>query len=383
VVSYIDVIKGNFDPQVFRDKIVLVGAMAAGIPDDYWTPVSTDRKMFGVEIHANVIENILRGDFLSPQPLANAIAIIIILSLFSGLLLPHIKLLWGILSIVALGGAYVFVSAYFFEQGVIFNILYPMLALVLSLIATITYRIVFEEADRREVNRLFGRYVSPQVRDEIISDAEAGQLRLGGMRREVTVMFADIRGFTALSEKLQPEEIVAMLNTYLSAMISQVFKNEGMVNKFAGDNIMGIWNAPMGRERHPWLAVRAAVESQKLLEKMQQENSGLPRVQFGIGINTGEAVAGNMGSEERAEYTVIGDAVNLASRLCSGAPGGSVWISKETYERVKDSVVAENIGPQYFKGKAEPVEVYEVKDILPEPVSPVRPAPAIASEGPR
>ena len=213
------------------------------------------------------------------------------------------------------------------------------------------------QADRREINELFGRYVSPQVAGEILNLANSDELKLGGARRQVTVMFADMRGFTALSEKLEPEAVVATLNKYLSVMIERVLANEGMVNKFAGDNIMAVWNAPQEQPNHAMLAVKAALEAQQSMENLPEDDA-LPKVQFGIGINTGSAVAGNMGSEGRTEYTVIGDAVNLASRLCSNAPGGQIWIGPHTYEEVKDAIDVEVLEPQKFKGKAEPVPVY-------------------------
>ena len=169
-----------------------------------------------------------------------------------------------------------------------------------------------------------------------------------------------------MSEHMTPEEVVNVLNTYLSLAIERVIANDGIVNKFAGDNIMGVWNAPQAQKDHALLAVKAAWESQQEMMKKQQEDDSLPKVQFGIGINTGDAVAGNMGSAGRAEYTVIGDAVNLASRICSAATGGEVWIGPETYRQVKDSVQVEQLEPKSFKGKEEPVIVYKVTGINPE-----------------
>jgi adenylate cyclase len=151
-----------------------------------------------------------------------------------------------------------------------------------------------------------------------------------------------------------------MLNNYLSIMIERVLDNDGMVNKFAGDNIMAVWNTPQFQQEHARLAVKAAWEAQRAIMDRQHDDPSLPRVQFGIGINTGEAVAGNVGSAGRAEYTVIGDAVNLAARICGATPGGEVWIGAETYRQVKDYVEVDELEPQSFKGKAEPVAVYRV-----------------------
>jgi adenylate cyclase len=159
---------------------------------------------------------------------------------------------------------------------------------------------------------------------------------------------------------MSPEAIVSMLNTYLSIIIDRVLDNSGMVNKFAGDNIMAVWNAPQGQPEHARLAAKAAWESQQAISLLQETDASLPRVQFGIGINTGEALAGNVGSSGRTEYTVIGDAVNLASRICSATPGTEVWLGPETYRLIKDHVQTDPLEPQVFKGKSERVIVYRL-----------------------
>lgn len=181
----------------------------------------------------------------------------------------------------------------------------------------------------------------------------------------MSVLFADLRGFTNLSEQIRPEAVVTVLNAYLSAIIQRVLANDGMINKFAGDSIMAVWNAPQDQLDHALLAVKAAFESQEAVANVQRKDSSLPIVQFGMGINTGQTIAGNVGSEGRSEYTVIGDTVNVASRLCSNAPGGQVWIGPLVYERVKSKVEVQELGLHRLKGKSEPIEVYRVVGILP------------------
>jgi adenylate cyclase len=273
------------------------------------------------------------------------------------IVLPLIKLRWGTVLTVILFIGYALAVFFAFDKGHILNIFYPLISLPIMYVTAVISSMFAAQSDRREINNLFGRYVSPQVASEILSLANTDQLKLGGTKREVTVMFADMRGFTAFSERLGPEEVVATLNKYLSVLIERVLANEGMINKFAGDNIMAVWNAPQDQPDQALLAVKAALEGQQALENMPQDENQ-PKVQFGIGINTGPAVAGNVGSEGRTEYTIIGDAVNLASRLCSNAPGGQVWIGPHTYEVVKNEVEVEALEPQKFKGKAEPVPVY-------------------------
>jgi adenylate cyclase len=201
--------------------------------------------------------------------------------------------------------------------------------------------------------------VSPEVAGEILHLANVDRLALGGTRREVTVLFADIRGFTAMSERMDPENVVATLNRYLGVVIERILNNGGMINKFAGDSIMAVWNAPQDQSDYALMAVKAALESQQAVADMPQE-SDQTQVQFGMGINTGPVLAGNIGAEGRAEYTIIGDAVNLASRLCSNAPGGQIWIGPRTHEQVKSEVDVEELEPQYFKGKAEAISAYRV-----------------------
>jgi adenylate cyclase len=355
-LSYADVIQGNFDPEDVKGKLVLVGMTASGWWDVWVTPVSTE-KMYGVEIHANALDTILKGRFLEEASKLIAALTVLFMVVVMGFVLPLMRLRWGTVLTVVLFIGYGLAVFLAFDSGHILNIFYPLISLPIMYVTAVISRVFAAQADRRDINDLFGRYVSPQVASEILSLANADQLKLGGARREVTVMFADMRGFTAMSERLGPEEIVATLNKYLSVLIERVLANEGMINKFAGDNIMAVWNAPQDQSDHALLAVKAAIEGQQAMESMPQDESQ-PKVQFGIGINTGPAVAGNVGSEGRTEYTIIGDAVNIASRLCSNAPGGQVWIGPHTYEVVKNEVEVEALEPQKFKGKAEPVPVY-------------------------
>lgn len=245
-------------------------------------------------------------------------------------------------------------------KGYIMNILYPLLLLLVLYIGNVIYMLITEQSDKQFVKGLFGRYVSPQISESIISLANCGKLDLGGEEREVTILFADMRNFTRISERLSPAEVVQMLNTYLGAVIDTTMENSGIINKFAGDNVMALWNAPYSQSRHALLAVKTALEAQEKLRKLQQDKPGDIIVQFGIGINTGKALAGNVGSAGRVEYTVIGDTVNLSSRICSVTPGGEVWIGPETYAQTKEYIESEIMEPQTFKGKTAPVTVYRV-----------------------
>jgi len=358
-LSYGDVIAGNFDPSVVKHKVVLVGMTATGELDAWITPVSAS-KVPGVWIHANAMDTILRQRFLMDTGTGTTLMVMLLLVVIAGLALPRLKLRWGGVLVSGLFFGYLVTVFIAFDNGYVMNVLYPLMLLPVAYFTTVFCIVIAEQSDRRLIRDLFGRYVSSQVATEIIELADVGELELGGEQRTVSVLFADIRGFTEMCEKMLPGDVVNMLNRYLSIIIKQILDNEGMVNKFAGDNIMAVWNAPQSQQQHARLAVKAAWEAQQAIIERQRDDPSLPRVQFGIGINTGEALAGNVGSTGRAEYTLIGDAVNMASRICSAAPGGEVWIGPETYRQVMDYVEVDELEPQHFKGKAEPVIVFRV-----------------------
>jgi len=211
---------------------------------------------------------------------------------------------------------------------------------------------------------MFQRYVSSQVVDELIKNPD--MLKLGGQRKYLSVFFSDIRGFTSMSEKMEPEEVVQLLNEYLTEMTKIIFQFQGTLDKFIGDAVMAFWGAPKYFPNHAELAVRAAVEMQKkvteLCEKWAIE--GRKKIGIGMGVNTGDVVIGNMGSQNFADYTVIGDNVNLAARLEENAKAGQILISQSTYDEIKDIVKVTKLEPLRVKGKEKAVQVYEVLEIL-------------------
>jgi adenylate cyclase len=364
-VSYGDIISGDFDPSLVKNKIVLIGMTATGEPDTWAIPTSAS-KVPGVFIHAAAMDTILTERFLTGPSTIITLMIMLLLVGIIGFALPRCGTRYrtdiakGAGIIVGLLAAYLVASFSVFDRGYILDLFYPLLLLPVVFVSNALYMVVAEQSDKRFVKGLFGRYISPQIAKEIVSRADAGDLRLGGEQREVSVLFADIRGFTTISEQLSPEAIVKMLNTYLSVVMDAVVQHDGIVNKFAGDNIMAVWNAPQSQPEHALLAVKAAWEAQQKLAELRQGDTRSLPVQFGLGINTGVALAGNIGSAGRSEYTVIGDSVNTASRICSSAPGGEVWIGAETYNQTKDYLETEELEAQQLKGKSEPIKVYRV-----------------------
>ncbi|MFC2027678.1 CHASE2 domain-containing protein [Chloroflexota bacterium] len=358
-ISYGDVISNDFDHSLVKNKAVLIGMTATG-ELDVWAVPTTSGKIPGVYIHAMAADTIIRENYLTE---ASKIITLITLLLLAGIVafaLPYMKLQWSTLLLSALFIFYAVSIIISYDTGYILNILYPLSLIAVLFVSNVICLIVIGQSDKRFVSDLFGRYVSPQVANEILNMADNGQLNLGGETREVTVLFADIRHFTQMSEQMPPGSIVSMLNEHLSIIIDIVLQNGGMVNKFAGDNIMAVWNAPEIQKDHARLAIKAAVEAQQALMALPQIDTSQTRVQFGIGINTGDAIAGNVGSAGRVEYTVIGDSVNLASRICSITPGDETWIGPETYRQAQEYLEVQELEAQKFKGKAEPVQVYRI-----------------------
>jgi adenylate cyclase len=371
-VSYGDIISGDFDQSIVENKIVLIGMTATGETDAWAIPTSAG-KVSGVFIHAGAMDTILTQRFLRESGILVTLMIMLLLVGITAFVLPRCgtrhwtDIAKGVGITVGLFVAYLVAGFLAFDRGYILSLFYPLLLLPVIYVSNIIYIVVTEQADKRFVKELFGRYISPQIANEIVSRADAGELRLGGEQREVSVLFADIRNFTTISEQLSPEAIVKMLNTYLSVIVDAIVQHNGIVNKFAGDSIMAVWNAPQFQPEHALLAVKAAWEAQQKVAELKQSDSQLFAVQFGIGINTGIALVGNVGSVGRSEYTVIGDSVNTSSRICSSTPGGEVWIGAETYNQTKDYIETEKLEPQSLKGKAAPVAVYRVTAWRPVP----------------
>jgi adenylate cyclase len=360
LISFVDVIDGDIDLNVFEDKMVIIGATASGLGDTFWSPVG---KMAGVEIHAVAMHTILSGNFLQPVHPAINIVSILVLSLICGLLALRLKLLQAIPLTFSFIIAYILVAFTLFDSGTVLNFLYPPLAIIVTFAGINLYNITVERAEKSKIAETFGRYTSSAVADKILKALAEGDLKLGGEEQEVTTAFVDVRGFTGISEKMPPRKLVEALNTYLSVVIKVVQEHDGIINKFGGDSVMAIWNVPIPSENHALKATRAAISIQKAIAYLHVTDEELPPMEFGIAINTGKAVAGNMGSEERTEYSVIGDTVNTAAHLASLVPGGKIWIGAGTFELVSDSVRVKPLLPLSIKGKHEQIQAYEVEGI--------------------
>jgi adenylate cyclase len=363
-ISYVDALNNTFSMDVVRSKAVVVGVTGSAFGDDYWTPISRSRKMDGVEIQANTFETIMRPElFIRPAGQHTMLGLIYLAALVPALallLLPPLPaLLLGI--VAALGYLAVAVTAVDYWQ-IILDLPFPVLTLGLSYVAILLYRVIFEQAQQRALKGALSQYLSPDVMEEVARDPSA--LRLGGEKRDMTVLFSDVRGFTSLSEQMEPERLVHLLNVYLTRMSDVIFRHQGTIDKYMGDAIMAFWGAPKSQPNHARLACQAALGMMAELTKLNSElgAEGLPRLDIGIGLNSGPMSVGNMGSDRRFDYTVMGDAVNLGSRLegLNKEYGTNVIVSETTLAQAGADVGARFVDLVAVKGKKEPCAVYEL-----------------------
>ncbi len=363
-VSLVDVLDGTVPAEAFDDCIVLVGAYAAGMMDAYFVPVDHGQQMYGVEIHANIIQAFLDGKMLTPIPtivdaLIAAVVAVLLVLICDKLSAVKIVLVCVAVALVKLGAGIAL-----FNAGYTMNVLVvPVSALLIGLYYIILHYYQARKA-KQSIEKAFSKYVAPQVVDEIAKDGTY-ELKLGGENRDVAVLFVDIRGFTPLSESLEPEQVVDILNGYLALTTRCIFRHGGTLDKFIGDATMAVFNAPFDVEDYEYKAVLTAwdiVQGGNRIEKEYLKRYG-KNVGFGVGVNCGPAVVGNIGCDFRMDYTAIGDTVNTAARLEANAPRGTVYISEYVYEKVKDRITVEEVGEIPLKGKSKGVFVYSVTSV--------------------
>ena len=363
-VSIADILERKADPSLLRDRVVLIGNTAKGIGDTRVTPYGTSFP--GVEVRANIIENLLEGAILE-RPGWMALVdgtVMVLLGLVLIWLLPRLGVSGGAaLTAVLLVGYIVLAFHLFRSAGLWLNLVYPSLLVVLLFASATLVEYFSAFSEKRYLKRAFAHYVPPAVVDELVADA--GKLQLGGEKRELTVLFSDIRGFTTLSEAMAPEELVKLMNEYFTVMTDKVFDHRGSLDKYIGDAIMAVFGAPVHEPQHAALACRSALAMVQALGTLQQSlrERRLPAIDIGIGINTGPMIVGNMGSASRFSYTVVGDAVNLASRIehLNKDYGTSILLSEYTYLPVKDEFpLAREVDRVRVRGRAQPVQLFEL-----------------------
>ncbi len=360
-ISFSDVYNNKTNPSYFKDKIVLIGATASDLHDDVIVPIS-NQAMPGVEVNANLVQSILTRDYLYYQDDISAIGIIFLFAILAGLLLFKFRIHIATFILAILAIVYIFFTIYTFGTGLIMNILYPLLSITLVYIPLVVIYYLTEEKSRKWITSIFGRYVSPVVIDNLIKNPD--KIKLGGEKRNITIFFSDIRGFTSISEKLNPEDLVHLLNEYLTDMTSIIRKDQGLVDKYMGDAIMAFWGAPLDQPNHAEMACSSSLEMIDKLRELQLKwkKEGIPSFDIGIGLNSGDAIVGNMGSSKRFDYTAIGDNVNLASRLegLNKSYGTNIIISENTHKTIKNKFETRKLDAVKVKGKKKPILIYEL-----------------------
>ncbi len=363
-ISFVDVLNGKIDTRAFTNSIVIVGAYATGMQDNFNVPNGYSNQMFGVEVHANILQSLMDGRF---SVNANPYIVGLIAGFLCGIIhfiFKRAKIWLSTILLVLAIGLELIIGVVLNNNGIAISLVYFILALIVSYVYALAVGYILEKLKRKKVINAFKKYVAPEVVEEISKKGDFS-VKLGGENRDIAVLFVDIRGFTTMSELLEPEEVVAILNNYLNLTTKAIFKNKGTLDKFVGDATMAVFNSPFDLDDYVFRAVCAAldiVEGAKALEEKLMKEFGRS-IGFGVGVNCGPAIVGNIGCEFRMDFTAIGDTVNTAARLESNAKKGQVLISQEVYDRVKDRIEVEEVGEIPLKGKAKGVFVYSLVSV--------------------
>ncbi|MBI4745208.1 MAG: adenylate/guanylate cyclase domain-containing protein [Deltaproteobacteria bacterium] len=354
-------------PDEFKDKVVFIGGSAVGIED--LKPTSTGGNTPGVYLHASVYSNIIRGDFLRyTGPLITSLSILLLSVTVTIAILWSRNIIYYQLGVpFLLAFMYISSSFWWFGHNTVFDIIAPTMSIVISWMGTFAFLGIIEGKDKRKIKRMLSQYVSPSILSTLIDKSPQDVLKAGGGSKEnLTILFSDIRGFTSISERLEAEQVVELLNGYLSEMVDVIFRHEGTLDKFIGDAIMALWGARIRINDHGKRTVLAALDMRRQLEAFNQRlvANGLIHLDMGVGINTGEVILGNIGSEKKLDYTIIGDNVNLASRMegLTKEYGSPILITESTYEEVKTSIPCRIIDMVRVVGRKKGIRIYEPLD---------------------
>ncbi|WP_157279314.1 CHASE2 domain-containing protein [Aliarcobacter butzleri] len=362
-ISAIDIYNNSFDKSEIDGKIVLIGTSAAGLFDLRATPF--DSIFPGVEVHANIIDNILMQDFIYKASWLDGanILIIFVLSIIVVMLTTYTTFWANPIIFISFSISYLFlVYNLLFHYGIVLNILFPIATVLIASIMTTLFDYFYNIKKEEAIKAKFASKVSKNVMDDILKNIDKNEF--SAKSKEVTIFFSDIRGFTNISEKLDAKELISFLNRYMQPMSEIIIKYQGTIDKFIGDAIMAYWNAPIDIKNHCDLALKASLEQLEVLEKLNVElqKENLPKIDIGIGLNTGTVIVGEMGSSLRSDYTVIGDTINLGSRVESLCKyyDSKLNISNFTKDKLQEEYIFRFLDLVKVKGKNEPVEIWQV-----------------------
>ncbi len=368
--SLVDLINGDMDPSLYAGKIVFIGPYAAALQDSYFTSIDHAQLMNGVEFQANVVDQILAGNYKTetaalPQALVLFLVCFLLFFLFQKLPIKFSAVIAVAAIVFSLVAVY---ALYHAKIGGVGHVLHPtwIPAGVLSLfVVSIVMHYVRSALEKQRVTKTFERYVAPEIVKEILKEGTEN-IGLGGKTCEIAVLFVDVRGFTTMSERLSPEKVVFILNRYLTMASAAVEAHKGTLDKFVGDAMMAFWGAPLPQEDAVYHAVQTAMDIVKGATQVSDELKAElgEELNVGVGVHYGPAVVGNMGAERHMDYTAIGDTVNTAARLEANAPGGCVYISRSVADALGDRITCESLGDTVkLKGKAEGFEVLKLTQV--------------------
>lgn len=369
------VLSGDFDPSKVRGKVVFIGATDPLSGDLRLAPTDKSGRLPGVFLHANAANTMLTATYLEPVSDLTTLAWVALLTFLVSLAVVMLPFWASPLIALLLALGYVVFSFARLDGGAILNLVYPLVAIVIAFVAAMGVRYFAETRQRRRVTALFSQYVPDTVAQRLV-DEDRAETAAEGQRLDMTVLFCDLRGFTALSEKLPPTIVRVMLDHYYDRVTELVLSMRGTLMKYVGDEVFAVWGAPIPSDDHPAMALECAMAIQALTPELNAEllAKDAPEISFGIGLNTGEAVAAHFGGRRRRQYDVVGDTVNVGARLCSAAGRGEIILSDQVLTRVPDPPAVEAVGRVELKGVSREISLWRVVTVASGTVDATDPA---------
>lgn len=352
----------TLDPERFKGKIVFVGATAESARDNFDVPVNKSGGMPGVFIHANAVNTMLTASYLDVTSNATTVLIVALLCFLVAIAVLFLPLWLSWLVALLLMGVYLVVAAVQFDRGHIMNLIYPIGMMAIAFVAAIMVRYFTETRHRQRVSKLFAQYVPAAVAQQLVDEGRVEQAA-EGERLDVSLFFCDLRGFTAMSRSLTPQQVRAMLNEFYDVLTDITLEHTGTVLKFVGDEVFAVFGAPLPVENHPQVALECALAIQRAAPALSDKlaEMGIPPAYFGIGMNSGEVVAAHVGGGKRRQYDIVGDTVNIGSRMCGQAGKGDIVMPKTMYDILTDPPRAESMGLVSLKNVEVPLELMRIR----------------------
>lgn len=364
IYSYVDVFRGTVPASAFQDKIVFIGGTENVETAEYTIPLSLgEARTFNVNLQADLASMLLNTppNTLEPQGALAQLGMTLAFALLAGLTLPLVRPLYGLALTLLYLVALLLLTFEMFNRGTVVQVLYPALALILTALSITLFRYLFEERRRRFLTVLFRRYVPAESVGRVVDAIDRGELPLAGTRRIVTILYADLRGFAAMSEAITAETILGMVNRYMELALQAIQAEGGTVSKPMGDALIAIWNAPLDQPDHAARGLRTAIQIRHNLMRDQQTNNTEEKLNFGIGLATGWAVLGNVSAFGKVEYTLVGDTVNIAARISAFANNNQILTDSATAQAAPNGVTLRALTPVRVRGRKEPLPVWEAR----------------------